>query len=73
MIFYHKSRWLAGRKEALQEVISSSVCPTQFQSTSYDHFSKKSINNVIIIRYHLIDKNISVIPGNCNSDNCSCW
>lgn len=72
MIFYHKSRWLAGRKEALQEVISSSVCPTQFQSTSYDHFSKNSINSIIIILCHLIDKNISVIPGNCNSDNCSC-
>lgn len=41
MNFYHNSRWLAGRKEALQKVISSSVCPTQFQSTSHDHFLEK--------------------------------
>jgi len=70
MNFYHNSRWLTGRKEDLQEVISSSVCPTQFQSTSYNHFFKNPINSIIIVLYHFIDKVISVIPGNYSSDNC---
>lgn len=42
--FYHTSSWLIGREEAFQEIISSSLCSIQFESTFCKHFYENSIN-----------------------------